>query len=46
MMDLYVPQEEGAEPKLQIDRLDEVEGRIKSLLLDTSSSLRLRHYRR
>jgi hypothetical protein len=36
-MDLYVPQEEGAEPKPLIDRLDEAEGRIKGLLLDTAS---------
>jgi hypothetical protein len=36
-MDLYVPQEEGAEPKLLIDRLDEAEGRIKGLLLYTSN---------
>jgi hypothetical protein len=35
-MDLYVPQEEGAEPRLLIDRLDEAEGRIKGLLLDTA----------
>jgi hypothetical protein len=37
VMDLYVPQEEGAEPKPLIDRLDEVEGRIKGLLLDTTN---------
>jgi hypothetical protein len=36
-MDLYVPQEEGAEPKLLIDRLDEAEGHIKGLLLDTAN---------
>jgi hypothetical protein len=36
-MDLYVPQEEGAEPKPLIDRLDEAEGRIKGLLLDTNN---------
>jgi hypothetical protein len=36
-MDLYFQQEEGAEPKPLIDRLDEVEGRIKSLLLDTGN---------
>jgi arginine/lysine/ornithine decarboxylase len=36
-MDLYVPQEEGAEPKSLIDRLDEDEGRIKGLLLDTAN---------
>jgi hypothetical protein len=28
-MDLSVPQEEGAEPKPLIDRLDEAAGRIK-----------------
>jgi hypothetical protein len=38
-MDLYVPQEEGAEPKSLIDRLDEAEGRIKDLLLDTANLL-------
>jgi hypothetical protein len=36
-MDLYVPQEAGAEPKPLIDRLDEAEGRIKDLLLDTAN---------
>jgi hypothetical protein len=36
-MDLYVTQEEGAEPKLLIDRLEEVEGCIKGLLLDTAN---------
>jgi hypothetical protein len=36
-MDFYVPQEEGVEPKLLIDRLDEAEGRIKGLLLDTTN---------
>jgi hypothetical protein len=35
VMDLYVPQE-GAEPKPLVDRLDEAEGRIKGLLLDTT----------
>jgi hypothetical protein len=35
-VDLYIPQEEEAEPKLLIDRLDEAEGRIKVLLLDTA----------
>jgi hypothetical protein len=35
-MDLYIPQEEGVEPKPLIDRLDEAKGRIKSLLLDTA----------
>jgi hypothetical protein len=37
VMDLYVPQEEGVEPKPLIDRLDEAEGRIKGLLLDTAN---------
>jgi hypothetical protein len=37
IMDIYVPQEEGAEPKPLIDRLDEDEGRIKGLLLDTAN---------
>jgi hypothetical protein len=37
VMDLYVPREEGAEPKSLIDRLDEAEGRIKGLLLDTAN---------
>jgi hypothetical protein len=37
VMDLYVLQEEGAEPKPLIDRLDEAEGRIKGLLLDTTN---------
>jgi hypothetical protein len=36
-MDLYVPQEEGAETKPLIDRLDKAEGRIKDLLLDTAN---------
>jgi hypothetical protein len=36
-MDLYVPQEKGAEPKPLIDRLDEAEGHIKGLLLDTAN---------
>jgi hypothetical protein len=36
-MDLYVPREEGAETKPLIDRLDEAEGRIKGLLLDTAN---------
>jgi hypothetical protein len=35
-MDLYVPQEEWVEPKQLVDRLDEVEGCIKSLLLDAA----------
>jgi hypothetical protein len=46
VMDLYIPQEEGAEPKPLIDRLDEAEGRIKGLLLDTANLRRLRHYQR
>jgi hypothetical protein len=37
VMDLYVLQEEGGEPKSLIDRLDEAEGRIKGLLLDTAN---------
>jgi hypothetical protein len=37
VMDLYVPQEEGAKPKPLIDQLDEAEGRIKGLLLDTAN---------
>jgi hypothetical protein len=37
VMNLYVPQEEGAEPKPLIDRLDEGEGRIKGLFLDTAN---------
>jgi hypothetical protein len=37
VMDLYVPQEKGAEPKLLSDQLDEAEGRIKGLLLDTAN---------
>jgi hypothetical protein len=36
-MDLYVAQVEGSEPKPLIDRLDEAEGRIKGLLLDTAN---------
>jgi hypothetical protein len=36
-MDLYILQEEGAELKPLIDRLDEAEGRIKGLLLDTTN---------
>jgi hypothetical protein len=36
-MDLYVPQEEGAEPKPLIEWLDEAEGRIKGMLLDTTN---------
>jgi hypothetical protein len=37
VMDLYFPQEEGAEPKLLIDRLDEAESQIKGMLLDTAN---------
>jgi hypothetical protein len=37
VMDLYVSQEEGAEPKPLMDRLDEAEGRIKVLLWDTAN---------
>jgi hypothetical protein len=37
VMDLYVPQEEGAEPKPLVDQFDEAEGRIKGLLLDTAN---------
>jgi hypothetical protein len=37
IMDLYVPQEEGAEPKSLIVRLDEAEGRIKGLQLDIAN---------
>jgi hypothetical protein len=37
IMDLYVPQEEGAEPKPLIDRFDEAKGRIKGLLLDITN---------
>jgi hypothetical protein len=37
VMDLYVPQGGGAEPKPLIDRLDEAEGHIKGLLLDTAN---------
>jgi hypothetical protein len=36
VMDLYVPQEEWVEPQQLVDRLDEVEGCIKSLLLDAA----------
>jgi hypothetical protein len=36
-MDLYVPQEEGVEPKPLIDQLDKAEGHIKGLLLDTAN---------
>jgi hypothetical protein len=37
VMDLYVMREERAEPKPLIDRLDEAEGHIKGLLLDTAN---------
>jgi hypothetical protein len=37
VIDLYVPQEEGAESKPLIDQLDEAEGLIKGLLLDTAN---------
>jgi hypothetical protein len=37
VMDLYVLQEEAAEPKPLIDWLDETEGRIKGLLLDNAN---------
>jgi hypothetical protein len=37
VMDLYVPWEAGAEPKPLIDRLNEVEGHIKGLLLDAAN---------
>jgi hypothetical protein len=36
-MDLYVSQEGRAEPKPLIDQLDEAEGHIKGLLLDTAN---------
>jgi hypothetical protein len=36
-MGLYVPWEEGVKPKPLIDWLDEAEGRIKGLLLDTAN---------
>jgi hypothetical protein len=36
-MDLYIPREEGAEPKPLIDWLDEAKGRIKGLTLDTAN---------
>jgi plasmid maintenance system antidote protein VapI len=36
-MNLYVLQEEGVEPKPLIDRLNEAEGRINGLLLDTAN---------
>jgi hypothetical protein len=35
--DLYVLQEEGAEPNPLINQLDEAEGRIKGLLLDSAN---------
>jgi hypothetical protein len=36
VMNLYVPQEEGAELKGLVERLDEVENRVRDLLLDTA----------
>jgi hypothetical protein len=36
LMAIYVPQEKGVEPKDLVTRLDEAEGRVKALLLDTS----------
>jgi hypothetical protein len=36
-MHLYVPQEERAEPKPLIDRLDKAKCRIKGMLLDTAN---------
>jgi hypothetical protein len=36
LMDIDVPQEEGAEPRELLDCLDEADGRMKALLLDTS----------
>jgi hypothetical protein len=36
-MELYVPKEERTEPKPLIIRLDEAEGHIKGLLLDTAN---------
>jgi intergrase/recombinase len=35
-MDIYVPQEEGAKQKEQVNRQDEAEVQMKTLLLDTS----------
>jgi hypothetical protein len=35
-MELYVPQEEGAEPKGLIEQLDEAKNRVRDLLLDTT----------
>jgi hypothetical protein len=35
-MDIYDPQEEGAEPKGLVKRLDEAENRVRDLLLDTA----------
>jgi hypothetical protein len=37
VMDLYIPQEDGAVAKPLVDRLDKAEGRIKGLLLDTAN---------
>jgi hypothetical protein len=36
VMDLYIPQEEGAEPKGLIEWLDEAEHWVRDLLLDTA----------
>jgi hypothetical protein len=37
VMGLYIPLGEGAEPKPFIDQLDEAEGHIKGLLVDTAN---------
>jgi hypothetical protein len=37
IMDLYILQKEGAEPKPLIDKLDETEDRIKGILMDTAN---------
>jgi hypothetical protein len=37
VMGLYIPLGEGAEPKPLIDQLDEAEGHIKGLLVDTAN---------
>jgi hypothetical protein len=39
VMDLYIPQEEGAPPKGLVDQLDAAESRIKDPLLDTAKVL-------
>jgi hypothetical protein len=36
LMGIYVPHDEGVEPKELVARLDEAEGRMKTLLLDTN----------